>query len=258
MTETKGKAPGAFCWSEVGTIDAAHAKRFYAAVFGWETCDTPPTDHGIYTMLRLRGIEIGGLYEIPKAHREQGVPAHWLAYVRVTNTDDSVERAKALGGNVVVPPMDIQDMGRMAVLQDPTGAPFAVWQAKGEVGAAAEGPGSPCWYELVAADRSEAAAFYAALFGWTSETWPGEVDYVLFRNGKSTVAGASTADHGVPSHWLTYFATDDVDGVARTALSQGGHVVQEPHDVPGVGRSALLADHAGAIFGVMHFREAEG
>jgi uncharacterized protein len=253
MAETKVTAPGMFCWSEVGTIDADTAKKFYGAVFGWETQETAAGDYGAYTMLRLRGSEVGGLYEIPREQREAGVPSHWLAYIRVESVDETAERAGSLGGRVVVPPMDVMDIGRMSVLQDPTGAVFAIWQVLGESGGAASGPGTPCWHELVSADRSGATAFYAALFGWKLETWTGEVDYTLFRNEESSVAGASPAPDGVPSHWLTYFAVEDVDDTAEAAVENGGHVVEEPHDIPGVGRSGLLADHAGAIFGVMRF-----
>ncbi|MBZ0267982.1 VOC family protein [bacterium] len=253
MAETKVTAPGMFCWSEVGTIDTEAAKRFYAAIFGWETQDTDAPGHGAYAMLRLRGAEIGGMYEIPQEQRDQGVPPHWLTYVRVESVDDTAARVSGLDGNVVVPPTDIMDMGRLAVLQDPSGAVFAIWEVLGEMGGGATGPGTPCWYELVSSDRMEATAFYAALFGWKLETWPGEVDYVLFRNGEPSVAGAAPAPRGVPSHWLTYFAVEDADEAAARTLENGGRVVEEPHDIPGVGRSGLLADHAGAIFGVMQF-----
>ncbi|GJM44500.1 MAG: putative glyoxylase CFP32 [Gemmatimonadota bacterium] len=254
MSETTVKAPGTFCWSEVCTADLAAAKEFYGGLFGWTTKDNT-AGPGIYSLLHLGNEQVGGMYELVEQQKEMGVPPHWLGYVLVEDVNEATERAQSLGGTVVMGPMDVMEMGRMALLQDPTGAVFALWQALTHTGGGEiTGHGSVCWHELVSTDRVEATAFYAALFGWELESGPGEMEYTLFMNDEKPTAGCMqrTEEMGpVPSHWLTYFNVDDTDASADKASALGGRVVHPPTDIPGVGRFALLADHAGAIFGVM-------
>ena len=87
MTEVTRHEPGSHCWSELATSDPAAAKEFYTALFGWEAEDTPAGPDMIYTMLRLRGLEVGALYPQDKAEAEHGVPPHWNVYVAVESAD---------------------------------------------------------------------------------------------------------------------------------------------------------------------------
>ena len=102
--------------------------------------------------------------------QQMGVPPHWNAYVTVANVDEAAKKAESLGAKVLAPPFDVMDYGRMAVLQDPTGAVFQVWQAKTHIGAQIlNEPGALCWTELSTRDTKAAEAFYTKLFGWTRE-----------------------------------------------------------------------------------------
>ncbi|MEE8138534.1 MAG: VOC family protein, partial [Thermoanaerobaculia bacterium] len=121
-------APGTFCWAELATTDAAGAKKFYRELLGWETHDDPIPGGGVYTMIQLEGGNVGALYEQNEEMRAQGVPPAWLAYVTVEDAADASAKAKALGGSAIKEAFDVFDIGSMAVLQDPTGATFAVWQ----------------------------------------------------------------------------------------------------------------------------------
>lgn len=113
---------GEFCWFEHGTRDAAAAKAFYAALFGWTADDTPmPGGTGTYTMLRLGGKDVGGLYEMGGPEFE-GVQPHWLSYVWVDDVDTTVAKVEGLGGKLMRPPMDVPGVGQMASVIDPTGA----------------------------------------------------------------------------------------------------------------------------------------
>jgi hypothetical protein len=118
--------PGTFCWNELMTKDAAAAKSFYAALFGWKMNDMPMGPGSTYTMLEHGGQQVGGLMQI---RPDMGpIPSHWLAYVAVPNVDAAVKKAGELGATVHVPGMDIPGIGRFGVFADPTGATLAVFQ----------------------------------------------------------------------------------------------------------------------------------
>jgi predicted enzyme related to lactoylglutathione lyase len=259
MPDTKVLAPGSFCWCDVSATDVAGCKSFYGDLFGWETQETGEGDFR-YVMLRRGSLEVGGMYELRPDQREQGVPSHWLAYVLVENVDESAERAQALGGNLVMGPMDVMDVGRTALIQDPTGGVIALWQAKPHGGGGlADGPGTPCWHELTSTDAMEATAFYAALFGWKLQSFLETMDYTLFKNGEQSVGGAMqrTEEMGdAPSHWMTYFAVADCDASVKRVKELGGRLVSGPNDIPQVGRSAMVADPDGAMFTLIRLTPA--
>lgn len=118
--------PGTFCWNELMTKDAAAAKAFYAALFGWKMSDMDMGAGGTYTMLKRGDKDVGGLMQI---RPDMGpLPSHWLAYVDVTNVDAATKKAGELGARVQVPGMDIPGIGRFGVFEDPTGATLAVFQ----------------------------------------------------------------------------------------------------------------------------------
>ncbi len=124
MTETTSHQPGTFCWIELTTSDRPAAKQFYGSLFGW-TANEMPLDGGEpYVMLQKNGKNVGALYQ------NADVPPNWLSYVAVTSADDTAKTAKDLGANLLSEPFDVMDAGRMAVVQDPQGATFALWQAK--------------------------------------------------------------------------------------------------------------------------------
>lgn len=255
MPETTVQAPGTFCWCEVGTTDARVAKSFYGSLFGWTTQDVPAGDAGTYTMIHHGGHELGGMYELSKEMREQGVPAHWLAYVKVASADAAAAKATELGGRVVMGPFDVMKAGRMAVVQDPTGGTFAMWESREHGGAGGMGEtGTPCWFELISTDKAEAGAFYAALFSWQLESFLGPMDYTIFKQGEKSVGGLMqrTEEMGpVPSHWMIYFAVDDCDATVANAARLGGQVCMPPQDIPTVGRIAVLGDPSGAMFAII-------
>jgi predicted enzyme related to lactoylglutathione lyase len=165
MVEKTRHEPGSFCWVELATNDAAAAKSFYTSLFGWSVDEHPMGDGATYTMLQKNGKAAGALY--PLGPQQKGVPPHWNSYVCVESADDAAARAKDLGARVVMEPFDVMDYGRMAVVQDPTGAILSLWQPGAHVGARViNEPGSFCWNELYTRDPKKAADFYSALFGW--------------------------------------------------------------------------------------------
>src|SRR5882672_10585632 len=118
MTEVKAHRPNGFCWTELGTLDAASAKGFYGELFGWTPVDVPIGPDAVYTMLQKNGKDVAALYQLAKAQISLGVPAHWLSYVAVANVDEAAKRAKELGATLRTDPFDVMQAGRMAVLLD--------------------------------------------------------------------------------------------------------------------------------------------
>lgn len=248
--------PGTFCWFELGTTDGPGAKAFYTELLGWDADDVS-MDHGVYVMLSKEGKGVGALYELFEEQKEQGVRPHWLPYVSVEDMDATVEKATALGAEVLSPAMDVYDYGRMAVLKDPTGATIALWQPQQHHGVdLLTASGSNCWNELATTDREAAVAFYTALFGWgTQEQDMGEAGtYTIFTRGDAMAGGMMQMSDEwgeAPSHWMTYIAVDDCDATAEKVNALGGKVCVPPTDIPDVGRFAVLDDPQGAAFSIL-------
>jgi len=115
--------PGALTWNENMTRDYDAARKFYADVFGYEYEDVGD-ENFTYSVLNLSGGPVGGIGEIG-ANLPAAVPPHWMPYFSVASTDETIERAKALGGQVLMPAQD-SPYGRMATLQGPQGERFSV------------------------------------------------------------------------------------------------------------------------------------
>ena len=257
MPEVTSYAPGTFCWAELGTTDAAGAKRFYTDLFGWTFEDNVMGPDMVYTMWRLKEKEVGALYQMGKD--QQGVPPHWQCYVSVENADATAAKLKELGGNVIAGPFDVMDVGRMAIVTDPEGATFALWQPGKHIGATiVNEPGATCWYELASWKPKETGAFYATLFGWTLKESP---EYTEFHGSDGRPRGGmftmKPEMQGVPAFWMPYFAVADCDAMAQKATAGGGKVHNGPQDIPNVGRFAVLSDPQGAAFSIIKLNRME-
>ena len=134
MANIDQHAPGSFSWIELATSDQAAAKSFYASLFGWEIFDVPMGPDQVYTLFQLGGRDTAAGYQLDAAQKTRGVPTHWNIYIAVTSADETAERVAGLGGTVVAPPFDVAEQGRMAIVQDPTGASFSIWQPKQHTG----------------------------------------------------------------------------------------------------------------------------
>ena len=255
MVEKTRHEPGTFCWVELATKDGPAAKKFYTSLFDWGVNDIPGEQgQPTYSMLEKRGKEAGALYQLTA--QQKGTSPRWNSYIRVTSADEAAAKAKQLGGRILTEPFDVMDQGRMANIQDPTGAAFAVWEPKKHTGAeVVNEPGAFCWNELYTTDPKKAGDFYSRLFGWTRETMPlptGQ-EYTIFKKGDDQSAGMMELprDWKVPPHWLVYFAVDDSDRTVSKASGLGAKVMVPPTDIPNIGRFAILNDPQGADFAVI-------
>lgn len=256
MQETPEYAPGTFCWVELGTTDGEAAKKFYTELFGWSFVDSPIGPGMVYTMLKLDGKDVGALYQMPPEMTEQGIPPYWLSYASTPNADETAAKAKSLGATLMKEPFDVFDVGRMAVIEDPTGAVFAIWQAGRHKGAGVVNvPNSFCWNELATTDTAKDGEFYAGLFGWGKDVQNlGPMEYTMFSNGDRPAGGMfklTPEMAGIPPHWLVYFAVDDCDAKTKKATELGATIMKPADDIPGIGRFSILRDPQSAPFAII-------
>jgi uncharacterized protein len=260
MTERTSYAPGTPSWVELSTPDPEASKRFYGALFGWDAEEAGPVEEtGGYTMFKLGGHNVAGLMAI----QNEGQPPAWLTYMSSDDADAAVARARDLGSQVIVAPMDVMDAGRMAFLAHPAGGFVGIWQPKQHIGAElVNEPNTFTWNELQTRDIDGAKGFYESVFGWTSTDQDvGGMTYTLGNVGDQPVAGMMPMQPGVPEEapafWLTYFAVDDADAAMAKVQELGGAVTMPPTEVPGVGRFGVVADAHGAQFGVIKGETAD-
>jgi uncharacterized protein len=272
MPERDEYIPGVPCWVDASYRDPESVMPFYGGLFGWEFTTAMETPGERFFIATIRGGSTAGIGELPADHPQ--VPA-WNTYVSVTSADAAVAKVQGAGGEVVAPAFDVVDAGRMAILKDPQGAVFCVWQAGRTKGAKIVNEhGAVNFNTLHTSDMEAAKKFYGEVFGWTTlslagaEFWtlPGYGDYL-----ETLTPGlrAGAAEMGAPGfedvvavldslrgdqqpHWHVTFAVDDADAAAATASELGGKVLAAPIDAPYV-RLTVLADPAGTPFTASQF-----
>ena len=283
MLERDGYPAGVPCWVDTIQPDPEAATDFYRGLFGWQFVERTLTGTPQrYFVAQLRDRDVAGVGSQP-----DGAPTApaWNTYVWVDSADQVSATAKDHGGRVLMEPVDVGDAGRMAVLSDPSGATFCVWQAKGHKGAQlVNEPGTWNFSGLDTWDEEGAKAFYGAVFGWKATSlgpdgsggsfWrvDGYGDFlersdpdIRQRNTdvhapegfEDAVAWLApmTADawpEGTPPRWGVTFSGADADATADRASELGAEVLVAPVDAPGV-RMAVLRDPQGAVFTASQF-----
>jgi predicted enzyme related to lactoylglutathione lyase len=248
------RKPGELCWFNMITPDPRDACDFFAALLGWTYVEAP----GIPGyMVQVDGRNVGGLWDQNGPTTPKGTPAAIGIAIKVDSADEISERAKRIGGTAR-PPMDVYDAGRMAVITDPTGAQFDVWQPKRHDGTDVDNRvvGAPAWIESRTRDVARASAFYAELFGWTPEVMtPPGMTYTTFRRGTTYVGGMVQCppEMKVEPHWAIFFNSDDVDGAAKKAAALGATVCMQPTDIPNIGRFCALASPQGVALQLIKY-----
>ncbi len=203
-----------------------------------------------YAMCRVDGKSVAGIGW--KQSPEQ--PTVWTTYLAADDVDKIAGKVTEAGGQVLMEPFDVMDIGRMTVAVDPTGAAFGAWQSITHIGAErANEASSLVWNEQMSRDLDGAKRFYEAVFGYTYEDVETEPYAMLKVNGETAgglgVLGADTPA-GMPAHWRAYFQVPDTDAAATKATDLGGQVLAPPTDTP-YGRLAGFADDQGALFFVV-------
>jgi predicted enzyme related to lactoylglutathione lyase len=255
---------GDFLWYELMTPDPAGAKAFYDAVIGWTIAaegNAMPNGSEYREIMAQDGTHAGGVLTLTPQMAEAGAPPAWFGYIAVEDVDAAVANAQALGAALFMGPMDMEGIGRMAMLADPQGTPFYVM--RGFPGGESKAyqmmtPGHVAWNELNTSDFEAARSFYYDLFGWTNgEPMPmGELGtYQLFDQNGQSIGAISPVLGEMPTGWVFYIAVDDVDRAYQAITAHGGTALQEPQEVPGGMFSAYARDPQGAAFAIVGERK---
>ena len=241
---------GAPCWVDLFTSDVDRSRAFYGELFGW-TSEEAGEEYGGYVNFLKDGVGVAGCM---RNDGQTGMPDVWSVYLAVENAKVTVDDAVAHGGQVIVPAMDVMDLGTMAVVSDVGGAAIGIWQPGVHKGFGVLGePGAPSWFELHTRDYDASVRFYRDVFHWDTHTMSDTPDfrYTTFGSGDDQLAGIMDASgflpEGVPAHWSVYFGVEDTDAALAETVELGGSIVVPAEDTP-YGRLAQAADPTGALF----------
>ncbi|MEY4269258.1 MAG: hypothetical protein RLZZ58_474 [Pseudomonadota bacterium] len=257
---------GDYIWYELLTSDADAAGNFYGKVIGWTSMASgqPGMDYRFFSSGDGSDNRdgVGGYMAITPDMAEHGARPAWVGYVGVDDVDACVAKLTGLGGSVLMPAMDIDGVGRMAMVADPQGAPFYVMKGASDESshsfAALEPKVGHCaWNELSTADPEAAKSFYGSLFGWAKD---GEMDmgpmgkyeFLAASGGRFALGAVMAKMPDMPvSMWTYYFRVADIDAATETVKASGGTILAGPHPIPGGEFSLNAMDPAGAAFGLV-------
>jgi uncharacterized protein len=249
MTDTN---TGRFIWYDLLTSDSRAAAAFYEHVVGWKS---QPWKQG-YTLFGggQGGGPNAGTAQLPEEARKAGAPPHWTSNVCVDDVDATIAEVRALGGKVVMEPMDFPDVGRLAGIADPQGAAIHLFKPRQAVTRPdSSKPGEFTWNELITSGHEAAFDFYSAIFGWEKirdfDMGP-QGKYLVYGRGGRELGGMFTKpkDTPMPPAWLYYVHVAGLDAALGRAKDRGARVQNGPIEVPGGGRIAQLLDPQGAAF----------
>ena len=254
---------GQLIWYELMTPDAEASKAFYDSVVGWQIGEPVAEFQGYRMINRSDDRAAGGVLPLTDEMQQHGARPIWLGYIGVDDTDAAVAAIEEAGGKSLMPAMDIPNVGRIAMVADPQGAPFYVMKpippadkpnAQSDV-FSVDQPQHVRWNELSTTDQDGAIAFYGSQFGWTQE---GDMDmgemgkYRFIQNRGTTIGAVMRKPPQLPvSLWTFYIGVDDIDRATEAVTSGGGRVLHGPMEIPGGEFSLNAIDPQGASFGLV-------
>jgi predicted enzyme related to lactoylglutathione lyase len=242
-------------WYELMTKDPVAARRFYSAVIGWEIEEFAPAKSAMdYRMIGANDGLVGGVFTLTEDMCQNGASPGWMMYIGVDDVDASVKAMVSAGGSALVAAFDIANVGRIAMVSDPQGAPLYLMRgASNEMSTVCDPDraGHGAWHELHAADGPKAIDFYTAQFGWAKslgmDMGPMGI-YQLFAMGGRDLGGIMTDPRFARPAWLIYFRVDGIESAASRISAAGGQVIHGPMEVPGGGWIVNGLDPEGVMF----------
>jgi uncharacterized protein len=253
MSRVASYESGRPAWVDLATGEVEATIAFYGELFGW-TFESPVNTDNPYLLALLDRDPVAGVSITPAGVRSA---TEWTPYFSVADANEVAVHIATAGGLMSMRPISVGTdegcWGKMAVVADPVGATFGLWQAGNYPGSRRTNePGATCWFELVSVDAPRVRRFYNSIFGWKLEQIGDHAgfDYTTALLGSRPVAGIMAAPTGsseVTPMWLVYFAVADVDAAAALVRRLGGQVLSDPHDSP-CGRFCVVQDSQGAVF----------
>jgi predicted enzyme related to lactoylglutathione lyase len=259
---TRPNPQGDYIWYELMTPDPEGSKAFYEAVVGWNIGKAEEAYNG-YRMIGTDGGLAGGVLPLNAEMQQHGARPTWLGYIHVTDVDQSIKSIEQAGGKALMPATDIPNVGRIAMVADPQGAPFYVMKPIPPEGRENEpstvfspGKDGRCsWNELSTSDPVAARRFYGEQFGWTSDEFMDMGEHGEYRffdhHGVRLGAVSGMMNQDQHPHWRYYFRVPSVSKAKETAEAKGGKVVMGPMEVPGGDHIIIGFDPQGAEFALV-------
>jgi uncharacterized protein len=249
MIVTENQPDGTPTWIDLGIPDLDRAMEFYGALFGWQF-EVGPAEFGRYTTAYLRGRRVAAL--APNVDPD-ATAFWWNVYLATADCDATTAAVSAAGGTVVNPPSDVLDQGRMAIVRDPAGGQFGLWQGRAHIGCElVNEPNTLVRNDLVTDQPEVARRFYATVFGFTLEGNPDlpEFDFTFLRRPDGhEIGGIMGLPPGSGTSWSTTFEVDDTDAALQRAVAARG-TAGEVQDMI-YGRFAQITDPFGVEFSVI-------
>jgi uncharacterized protein len=252
---------GKMVWAELVTPDLAAAERFYGGLFGW-TFRTIHMGGSEYAVALADGRPVGGLIQKPIPAGEHRQSA-WLTFLSVSDVDGAKRAALAHGAKLVSDSKSYPARGRQAVLSDPDGAVFAILaSSSGDPPDFLAEPGEWIWSSLLSHDPGAATAFYQQVFSFDVFDLASEdgLEHVILSSddfARASVNSLPADSKRRHSHWLNFVRVVDTVGMAAKVVASGGRVLVDPHVDRHGGRVAVVADPAGAPFGLMEWTSGD-
>jgi uncharacterized protein len=261
---------GDFIWYELLTSDADAAGDFYGKVVGWTSASSgqPGVDYRFFSSGDGSDMQdgVGGYMAITPEMAQGGARPAWIGYIAVDDVDARAAAITDAGGNVLMPAMDLEGVGRMAMVADPQGAPFYIMKGASDdtsYSFASTDPkvGHCAWNELSTTDPEAAKSFYGGTFGWVQD---GDMDmgplgkYEFWWDGERRfmLGAVMPKMPEMPvSAWSFYFRVPDIDAAVETIKTNGGTLLMEPIEIPGGDFSLNALDPQGAAFGLVGARK---
>lgn len=251
-----------FIWYELVTHDVDRALAFYRNVIGWDGRDAGmPGMH--YVLFGKDGTDVGGMMTWAAAGAS-GMPPEWMAHIYTAKLDEELKSVIADGGTVIKPAQDIPGVGRFAVVLDPQGAKYLLF----EPGTSDVRPrlgqmqaGNVGWHELLTDDAEKALEYYSKHYGWqkdfghdmgpmgTYQTF--RTNQPLYTGGMMSIKTCPGMPEGLKPHWKFYFSVEDIEAVQKRVVDAGGTVTMPPMNVPGGSRVSQAMDDQGCAFAMM-------
>lgn len=231
-----------FVWTDLSTFDLEVAKAFYSNVFGWEYFGD---GEGYFTAM-ISNQEVSGLYETPEKFRQMNMPSFWMSYIQVENLEQTVQKAKESGGIIELVDTE-QQIGKIALIRDPSGAGFTIYEGNQLNARTQNTIGTMVWNELFVSDTSLVFDFYKYIFDWQIVESDYE-RYLIYNSNQENISAIQQISNeikGKHEYWAVYFAVSNLKEAKQKVIANNGNIIFDD------GNSVLLSDPFDAMFQIV-------
>ena len=211
---------------------------FYEAVFGWKYYE----DNG-YFVAHKGEKPVTGLYETPEKFKQMRMPHFWMTYIQVDNVEQTVSRARELGG-IIEMSYEEKALGTVALIRDPQGAGFTIYAGDAlQNTRTTNEAGTLVWNELHVSDAMNVIPFYQNLFAWEIKK-SSDGFYQIINDGEyiADILEIPNQEKGKYEYWVSMFATESLESAKKQILELEGSIVSDE------GSRILFTDHSGQAF----------